>query len=86
MLVPVNDSKNKNNKNKNNKLLAAIITIITLLLLGFLITNSNSEPDIIMTTKDGHIKKINNNKIKCEEERLLGLVSTGKINCYIRRD
>lgn len=45
----------------------------------------NSEPDIIMT-KDGHIKKINNNKIKCEEERLLGLVSTGKINCYIRRD
>ncbi|MEM4511524.1 MAG: hypothetical protein QXD25_01800, partial [Nanopusillaceae archaeon] len=74
-----------NNNNKNNKLLAAIITIITLLLLGFLITNSNSEPDIIMT-KDGHIKKINNNKIKCEEERLLGLVSTGKINCYIRRD
>jgi hypothetical protein len=49
-----------------------------------LVVGGCSSPDIIIN-KEGKIRKINTNKIECKERKLLGIINTGELECFIKQ-
>lgn len=54
------------------------------LLILLILVGGCSSPDIIID-KEGKIKRINSNKIECREKKLLGIINTSELECFIKQ-
>lgn len=58
--------------------------LLMLVTLTLITVGGCSSPDVVID-KEGRIKRINSNKIECREKKLLGIINTGELECFIKQ-